>query len=122
MLSFNTTDNNDYKKNNSLDKRKAECQRIICRYINHVPVIVTYNDELGKYNLKKKFLVPNDVSCGHLIYTIRKNIKVNSSIAIFIFCNNVLISGTKNMSEIYDQYKEEDGFLYLYVATENTFG
>ena len=123
MLSFTSTDNNnEYKKNNSLDKRKSECQRILCRYVNYVPVIVTYNEELSKHNLKKKFLVPRDVTCSHLIYTIRKNIKVNSSVAIFIFCNNILVSGTKSMSEIYDEYKDEDDFLYIYVATENTFG
>ena len=122
IFSPSYNNNIEYKKNNSFEVRKSECQRILSKYINYIPVIVSYDNELSKYNLKKKFLVPTDVTCSHLIYTIRKSLKLNSTIGIFIFCNNTLIGGNKNMSELYEEYKDEDQFLYICACCETTFG
>ena len=34
----------------------------------------------------------------------------------------ITLSGDKTMSEYYEMYKEEDGFLYVYYMLEATFG
>ena len=82
---------------------------------------------------KKKYLVPSDLTVGQFCYVIRKRIKLAPEKAIFIFVNEVLPPNAALMSSIYDEHKDEDGFLYVtYIeltvstknryAGENTFG
>jgi GABA(A) receptor-associated protein len=82
---------------------------------------------------KKKYLVPSDLTVGQFCYVIRKRIKLAPEKAIFIFVNEVLPPTAALMSSIYDEHKDEDGFLYItYLplffcsngsyAGENTFG
>jgi GABA(A) receptor-associated protein len=71
---------------------------------------------------KKKYLVPNDLTVGQFVYVVRKRIKLEPEKAIFIFVNNSLPSTASLMSQIYDEHKDEDGFLYVTYSGENTFG
>jgi GABA(A) receptor-associated protein len=71
---------------------------------------------------KKKYLVPADLTVGQFVYVIRKRIKLSPEKAIFIFVNNVLPPTAALMSSIYDEHKDDDGFLYIAYSGENTFG
>ncbi|KAF5761009.1 putative autophagy protein Atg8 ubiquitin [Helianthus annuus] len=71
---------------------------------------------------KKKYLVPADLTVGQFVYVIRKRIKLSAEKAIFIFVENVLPPTGAIMSTIYDEKKDEDGFLYVTYSGENTFG
>ncbi|PHU08457.1 Autophagy-related protein 8g [Capsicum chinense] len=71
---------------------------------------------------KKKYLVPADLTVGQFVYVIRKRIKLSAEKAIFIFVDNVLPPTGAIMSSIYDEKKDEDGFLYVTYSGENTFG
>ena len=62
---------------------------------------------------KKKYLVPSDLTVGQFCYVIRKRIKLAPEKAIFIFVNEVLPPTAALMSSIYDEHKDEDGFLYI---------
>ena len=55
-------------------------------------------------------------------YVIRKRIKLSPEKAIFIFVNNVLPPTAALMSAVYEEHKDEDGFLYISYSGENTFG
>jgi GABA(A) receptor-associated protein len=82
---------------------------------------------------KKKYLVPSDLTVGQFCYVIRKRIKLAPEKAIFIFVNEVLPPTAALMSSIYEEHKDDDGFLYITYAPvrasltdryagENTFG
>jgi GABA(A) receptor-associated protein len=62
---------------------------------------------------KKKYLVPSDLTVGQFCYVIRKRIKLTPEKAIFIFVNEVLPPTAALMSSIYEEHKDEDGFLYI---------
>ena len=52
------------------------------------------------------------------MYVIRKRIKLSPEKAIFIFVDEVLPPTAALMSSIYEEHKDEDGFLYItYVTT-----
>lgn len=101
---------------------------------------------------KCRYLVPSDLTVGQFVYVIRKRIQLSAEKAIFIFVDNVLpptglflvavhhavyfcfiqfdvlcphgvlmVAGAL-MSTIYDEKKDEDGFLYVTYSGENTFG
>ena len=71
---------------------------------------------------KHKFLVPNDLTVGQFLYVIRKRIKLNQEQALFIYINNIIPSTNQLISQIYNEYSDPDGFLYVQYAGENTFG
>lgn len=57
--------------------------------------------------------MPADLTVGQFVYVIRKRIKLSPEKAIFIFVDEVLPPTAALMSSIYDEHKDEDGFLYI---------
>ena len=115
-----------YAQSKTLEERKQESERMINKYFDRIPIIVeksmTRNNTLPDID-KHKYLVPKDLTVGQFQHVIRKRIKLDSTTALFIFVNkNVIPPSTAFITTIYDEYKSEDGFLYICYATENTFG
>ena len=72
---------------------------------------------------KKKYLVPLDLTVGQFIFVIRRRLKLDAAKAIFLFVNNQIIPPSNaSLGELYEEYKSEDGFLYMTYSGENTFG
>ena len=113
-----------YKKNNSLEKRSKESENILKKYPNRIPVIVERSEKCKEINDidKNKFLVPNDLTMNQFIYVVRKRLKLSSEKALFVFINDKLMPNSRTLYEIYQEEKEEDDFLYMNYASENTFG
>jgi GABA(A) receptor-associated protein len=112
-----------FKQEHDLEKRKQEAGRIRDKYPDRIPVIVEKADKSDIVDIdKKKYLVPADLTVGQFVYVIRKRIKLSPEKAIFIFVNNVLPPTAALMSSIYEDHKDDDGFLYVTYSGENTFG
>lgn len=60
--------------------------------------------------------MPADLTVGQFVYVIRKRIKLSPEKAIFIFVDEVLPPTAALMSSIYEEHKDEDGFLYITYA------
>lgn len=69
-----------------------------------------------------RYLVPADLTVGQFVYVVRKRIKLSPEKAIFISVKNILPPTAAMMSAIYEENKDEDGFLYMTYSGENTFG
>lgn len=113
-----------FKQEFDFETRKGESTRIKEKYQDRIPIIVerSHKSDIADID-KKKYLVPNDITIGQFVYIIRKRIELTSEKAIFLFTEKNSIPPTSCLvSEIYDQYKNDDGFLYLVYAGENTFG
>ena len=52
-----------------------------------------------------------DLTVGQFVYVIRKRISIPSDKAIFIFVNNSLPPTGALMSSVYEQHKDQDGFM-----------
>eukprot|EP00244_Chara_vulgaris_P003795 TRINITY_DN1714_c0_g1_i1.p1 TRINITY_DN1714_c0_g1~~TRINITY_DN1714_c0_g1_i1.p1 ORF type:complete len:129 (-),score=31.66 TRINITY_DN1714_c0_g1_i1:34-420(-) len=112
-----------FKQEHALEKRQAEAARIREKYPDRIPVIVEKAEKSDIPDIdKKKYLVPADLTVGQFVYVIRKRIKLSPEKAIFIFVENVLPPTAALMSSIYEDHKDEDGFLYITYSGENTFG
>ena len=116
--------NRCFKEKHSIQDRIEESNKIKNKYPDRIPVIVEKgsNNPDVEYIDKNKFLVPNDLMLNQLLYVIRKRIKVNSEKSLFLFCNGKIPPGSTFMSILYDENKDEDGFLYITYTGENTFG
>jgi len=112
-----------FKISNPLEARMSESSRIREKYPDRIPVIV---EKAGQSDVpdidKKKYLVPADLTVGQFVYVVRKRIKLGAEKAIFVFVKNTLPPTAALMSAIYEEHKDEDGFLYMTYSGENTFG
>ncbi|KAK4284371.1 hypothetical protein QN277_001216 [Acacia crassicarpa] len=112
-----------YKIKYPLERRKDESAKIKEKHPDRIPVIVDRADKSDITRIdKNKYLVPADITVGQFVYIIRRRIKISSEKAIFVFVNSTLPPTASLMSAIYEEHKDEDGFLYLTYSGENTFG
>lgn len=116
-------DGSRFKCENSFVARNAEAERIKSKYPDRVPIIVEKSLRSSVPDIdKKKYLVPFDLTVGQFVYVIRKRIRMRPEDAIFVFVKNVLPPTASTLSQMYDDYHDEDGFLYITYSSENTFG
>jgi GABA(A) receptor-associated protein len=101
-----------------------DLERITKKYPGRLPVFVfrlpTATDvpDIAKH----KYLVPSEITVGNFMHLIRKQIKLTPEKSLFLFIDNVLPAVSQTMTEVYNQYKREDGTLRMYYTSENTFG
>lgn len=111
----------DFKKLKTFEERLAESNRIKENFPDKIPIVLIIDNKI-KNITKTKYLIPSSLNIAQLQKCIRNFIKIKSHEAIFLFINNKLVPSTTLMQEIYDTYKDPDGFLYINVALESTFG
>lgn len=114
----------NFKEKFNLQQRQSESKRILEKYPNRIPVIIEKSHQCKKIGLvdKNKYLIPKDLTLGQLMYVIRKRLSITSEQGIFLFINNTMIPVTQTMDLIYKNNHDEDNFLYIVYAGENTFG
>lgn len=116
---------NDFLRLEPFHRRKEISDRIHERYTNRIPIIVLQpqNGNNIPTLTQFKYLVPNDLTVSQFMFVLRKRLKLDQTKAIFIFVNkNTLLNGSVSLDLIYTQHKSDDGFLYLTLTGENTFG
>lgn len=114
---------------------------------NKIPVsdIFTYDPEMCPYHLishllqiilerspkernleelkRKKFLVPEDMPLIHFQGIIRRRLNISPEKALFFLINaDTVVSLTRQMDEIFRDYKAQDGCLHIFYASQDCFG
>ena len=115
-----------FKEITSLEERKQRSNTLLSKYKDKIPVILekSNRDKYLPIIGKNKLLVANDITVANVLQLLKKNLKINETISIYIMVSekNIMLSGSQSMSYIYDSYKNTDGFLYLEYCSENVFG
>ena len=121
---FNKNKNaSNYAKKTTFETRSNESRRIRLKYPDRIPIIIERANETTAPTIDKtKYLVPNNLSVGELVYVIRKRMKLEPEKAIFFFINETIPNSSLQLCQLYETHKDEDGFLYMKYSTENTFG
>jgi GABA(A) receptor-associated protein len=108
-------------KNKSLEERTQFAKSIMEKHPGKIPLIIESNKDKDLPPIHK-FIIPNDLTVGQVIYMLRKRIKLNEREAIYVFFKDNLLSTNTLMSEVYEHHKDSDGIVYAVYAKENTFG
>lgn len=130
MFSRSKSNNNSSNKNSmtsqfktqyTLEERIKQSSNILNKYKDSVPIYIDFTN-LSKTIEKSKFVIPNGFTVGQLLTAIRMKMTLSPACALFIFINNRLVPVTSVISSVYQENKDEDGFLYVCCSEENTFG
>jgi len=114
-----------FKQTLPFESRLKESKKIMDKCKLRVPVIIEKNSNgsnIGELN-QNKFLFQGFYSFGKLLELIKERLAISKEQSLFIFfSNNKLYSPTCTMAQIYEECKDEDGFLYAVYSTENVYG
>ena len=69
-----------------------------------------------------KYLVPGHYTVGQFFYLFRKTLHLKPEEACFLYVGNTLVPLAQGISQVYQEYRDKDGLLYMRYATEHTFG
>jgi len=118
-------DDFDFKNSNTIENRIIYSTALLKKYPDRVPVVIrrNSNDKILRDIDKEKYLIPKNLQVSEIQVIIRKKITLDSKQALFIFVGSgVLVPMNASIEEIYVEYKNNDGFLYIVYTAENTFG
>ena len=121
-MTYNKIIKKNFKFTHSFEKRLDESTSIIAKYPERIPIICERLTTKVPEIDRSKYLCPNDLSLGNLVYVIRKRIKIAPEEAIYLFINERILPVSNILGEIYEKHKDEDGFLYIKYDSEATFG
>jgi len=106
-------------------KTTHEADKIMQRYPDRIPIIISRSatskntPEIDK----SKFLVPVDLTVGQFLYVIRKRLKLDPAVGLYMFIDNTIACNTELIYKVYkESYDKDDHFLYAVYSCENTFG
>lgn len=111
-----------FRSQKSFLERKQECDRLLERFPDRVPIIVEAKASFpGKLD-KNKYLVPHEINVGQMLHLIRRRSRCAPETGIFLFVDNVMPPTQAFIVDLSKQHKNEDGFLYMCVCGEDTYG
>ena len=113
-----------YKKALNLEKRIEEFNKVKSSTNDKIPIICEKDPKSDIIEMEKtKFLVNPEMNVSQFETLIRRKLKLNKESALFFVVNGKhAIIGTQLFSEIYEKFKDEDGFLYIAYANEQIWG
>ena len=113
-----------YKKNQSREEREKESAQLRIKYPDKVPVVLEKDPASKIVELKKtKYLLPKKSTVNQFQENIRRKAEIPGESALFLQARTKYsLAGEKTMEEVYNSYKDKDGFLYIMYATELIYG
>ena len=105
----------------TFEERCYSSHLILQKYPDYIPI---YLESITSELLlkKNKYLCPCSFTFSQFICNIRASLTLQSNKALFIFINSTMPYGNQLMYDIYEKDKDMDGFLYMVISYEHTFG
>ena len=103
-----------YKEEYSLEARKQDYQKLLTMWPDKVPIVAekTKNSSLPDLD-KTKMLCPENFRFSQFLACLRGKLCLNARQGLFVFINKKIITSDSVMRRVYEENRDEDGFLYI---------
>ena len=115
---------NSFSNYHTFNQRTEVAKKITQLYPDRIPVIIEPMDNKTPTAIKEKYLVPKNSTVGNFTINVRRHLcNLSSGQELFFFVNqSKLIGPGEEMNDLYEKYKNNDGFLYITYGLENAYG
>eukprot|EP01088_Endostelium_zonatum_P015650 TRINITY_DN3945_c0_g1_i1.p1 TRINITY_DN3945_c0_g1~~TRINITY_DN3945_c0_g1_i1.p1 ORF type:complete len:140 (-),score=20.69 TRINITY_DN3945_c0_g1_i1:85-504(-) len=113
-----------FKQQYDFEKRKSLAEKMKLSYPDRIPIIVEKHagSRTTPDITKSKFLAPGEITIAQFLLELRQHMTVDASSAIYLFFGETTPNPSALLISTYENFKDEDGFLYITYAGEKTFG
>ena len=113
-----------FKKDKTFEERRAEYERVTMEHPKKLPIICEKAPNSKINNIDKtKYLVDASLSLPQFIALIKKKLNIDEKDALFLAANGKrTLPINETLGNIYQKYKDKDGFLYIAYAAEQVWG
>ena len=113
-----------FKNRYPFKQRKHDCDQILLKYPDRIPILCEKNpySKNAPDIDKHKYLVSYELTLGQFMLVIRKRMNIKPEVGLYIFINGIIHSNSTLLQELYLDFRDYDGFLYIEYDVENTFG
>ena len=120
-----TRPNKSFKQRKSFTIRKEEANEICVKFPGKYPVIVErYHKEKNLPELDRiKYFVPKQLTMAQFVSVIRTRMQLSAEQSLYFLVNNKhVVSMSMTIQQVYQEEKDDDGFVYMTYASCDMFG
>lgn len=114
----------EFKQKYCMEERQCFVQDQLFKFPEKIPVVVEFekHDTFTHKLKKQRFLFPFEMTFGQVLYVFRQKLELRKDESIFVFVDEQLFPTSQLIGNLYESNKDEDGFLYMVLSKEKTFG
>jgi GABA(A) receptor-associated protein len=116
-------------KDLSLEKRQGLAASKLDQHKGYVPAYIIFDNMNGNKVLMKSrmYMIPMNATIGQFVWKMRKHVKLKPEEAMFCITGKdkkhyAMPPISELVSMVYNRNKDKDGFLYIKMSSETTFG
>lgn len=109
-----------------MDSFEGRCRKsaeLAKTYPDHLPVLIRPAEGAPPLD-RERYLIPKDLTCAEMCHVVRKHVGVGlrKDQALFLMTHNVVLTGSRSVRGVHQEFGAPDGFLYVTYCLEHAFG
>mmetsp|Transcript_1268 Transcript_1268/g.2017 ORF Transcript_1268/g.2017 Transcript_1268/m.2017 type:complete len:122 (+) Transcript_1268:3335-3700(+) len=121
-MSIERVEIKQFKESVPFESRRAKSRKILEAHDTKYPLILLQSSSCRFKLPVQKFIIDGTMTVASLLYTIRKYIWVAPNQGLYLYLNDTLPMLNSKISELYQRFADEDGFLYFVYSHQEDKG
>lgn len=112
----------EYKEQTSFASRRFKSIEIMKKHPGRFPLITLPAANSAVILPSEKYLIPGETTMGHFLYALRRTLSLPRTTGMYLYIYTIMPMLNSKVSELYERFSDEDGFLYLLYTDQEDKG